>query len=108
MLASVTWQFAIYRKQGASRPSRVHSITGTDLWRALRLRVWALSVSLLFQKPFRFQCSHAAGPGRGDGLAIAADFEIPASGNAPHAGEKQILCHKITNPYGSHEAIDTA
>src|SRR5207237_8485023 len=91
MLASVTWQFAIYRKQGASRPSRVHSITGSDLWRALRPRVWALSVSLLFQKPFRFQCSHAAGPGRGDGLAIAAVFVVGGSGTATHAGWNGLL-----------------
>src|SRR2546427_4781185 len=97
MLASVTWQFAIYRKQGASRPSRVHSITGTDLWRALRLRVWALSVSLLFQKPFRFQCSHAAGPGRGDGLAIAAVLDIPANVHARPAGEERIFVDKINN-----------
>src|SRR5271170_7401833 len=48
-----------------------------------------------FEEPLRFDCGHAAGAGRRDGLAVGAILDIAGVKNARHAGARAALGNDV-------------
>ena len=61
---------------------------------------------MLLQKFFDFDGSHAAGPGRGDGLAIAPVLDIPTGINATDARVYIIVRFEIAVGVGVELAVE--